>query len=46
MNVAKKPAIRCQSMWQWNAQTRAESQSAKVVGTNEGTGDSYLDCLL
>lgn len=23
MKVAKKPAVRCQSMWQWKAQTRA-----------------------
>ena len=29
MKVAKKPATRCQSMWQWNAQTRIGSWSAK-----------------
>ena len=46
MKVAKKPAMTCQSMWQWNAQTRAGSSSAKVLGGWKEAGDTYLGCPL
>ena len=37
MKVAKKPATRCQSIWQWNAQTRIGSRSVK--GSFEANSD-------
>lgn len=30
--------MRCQSIWQWNAQTRAEFRSVRVLGTDLRAG--------